>query len=81
MSQPFEKLRDGTVSAAIWRNRNEDGQIFYAVTFDRTYTDKDDKPQSTTSFSGSAILKQQRLAGLAYERIQQLIEADRAKAD
>ena len=81
MTQPFKKLRDGAVGAAIWKNTTNDGKTFYSVTYDRVYTDKDEKIGNDTSFSGSNILKQQRLAGKAYDLIKQLEAKDKAEAE
>ena len=81
MAGPHKKLRDGAVSASIWKNETKDGKIFYSVTYDRVYTDKDEKIGNDNSFSGSNILKQQRLAGKAYDLIKQLEAQDKADAE
>ena len=77
---PIDTIRDGSVKASIWRNEGQNGP-FYSVTYGRTYTGENDKPKDAHDFSGGDILKQQRLAGKAYDRIQELREADRAQSE
>ena len=65
--RPVESLRDGAIKASIWRNESENG-AFFAVTFARTYKDKDGNLQDTDSFSGAELLRLARLADKAYDR-------------
>lgn len=71
MTKPIDKIRDGALSAAIWKNQGEKS-AFYSVTFERTYTGDDGQAKSTSSFSGSDLLKISFLATKAYDRIGQL---------
>lgn len=79
MARPIQTLRDGAISASIWKNEGSNG-AFYSVTFGRTYTDDAEKPQTADSFSSSDILKVQRIAGKAYDRINELRQSDKARA-
>lgn len=72
-NKPVETLRDGALSASIWKNEGENGQ-FHSVTFARTYT-KDDISQSSDSFSANQLLTLAHLATRAYD----LIARHRAK--
>ena len=78
MSKPVSKLRDGAISAAIWKNSTDDGKHFYSVTFSRTYTDDAGNAQSSDSFSSSEILRVAHLAAHAYDRIATLRNEDQA---
>lgn len=67
---PIETHRDGAVSAKVWRNYTKEGEPFYSVTFQRTYTDpQTDKPRESASFQGTDLLKLQQLAAEAYRTI------------
>lgn len=78
-SAPVEKLRDGSISATIWRNESERGP-FYSVTFDRVYTDANGQAKSANSFSGPDLLRVSHLANTAYGRINTLKAQDRVTA-
>lgn len=67
---PIATHRDGAVSAKVWRNFSKDGDPFYSVTFQRTYTDpQNGEPRETNSFIATDVLKVQQLAGEAYRTI------------
>lgn len=68
MTQPIEKLRDGSITATIWANQNDDGKTRYSVNFTRSYL-KDDVWQETTSFSNTELLRVAHLAQQAYTAI------------
>jgi hypothetical protein len=78
--RPVETVRDGSIKAAIWKNESENG-VFFAVTFARTYKDKEGNLQDTESFSGSQLLRLARLADNAYDRTAKLAKAARAQDD
>lgn len=77
MTKPIETIRDGALSAAIWKNQGEKG-AFYSVTFERVYTGEDNQPKNVSSFSGSDLLKIALLATDAYKLILALRSADKA---
>ncbi|MBL4787391.1 MAG: hypothetical protein JKY49_18450 [Cohaesibacteraceae bacterium] len=75
---PIETLRDGAVSAKIWRNITKKGNPAYSVTFQRTYTDPATKQISESrSFRGTDILKVPQLASEAYRSIGKMRQMDR----
>lgn len=75
---PVETHRDGAVSAKIWRNHSNEGEAFYSVTFQRTFTDPaTQQPREAHSFQGTDILKVQQLASEAYQTVGRLREQDR----
>ena len=78
---PVHTIRDGAVSAKIWRNEVESQPMpFYSVTFQRTYTDEaTQKVRETHSFSNTDILKVQQLAPQAYHAVSQFRTQDRAE--
>lgn len=78
---PIATHRDGAVSAKVWRNVSREGEPFYSVTLQRTYTDpKTNEPRETNSFLGTDVLKAQHLAGEAYQTIQQERRRDKSDA-
>ncbi|MEW7006733.1 hypothetical protein [Lentilitoribacter sp. EG35] len=77
-AQPVERINDGSVNAKIWRNHSKDGKPFYNVTFARTYTHpQTGQPAETYAFSGTDVLKIQRLAEKAYHNVDRLKQQDR----
>lgn len=77
---PVETHRDGAVSAKVWRNLNKDSEPYYAVTFQRTYTDPaTNQIAESRSFGGTDILKIPGLADDAYRTIGQMRKMDKAE--
>ena len=75
---PVATHRDGAISAKIWRNTGKGGAVFYAVRFQRTFTDAaTGKARNAQSFSGTDLLKVQRLASQAYQTIGRLRGQDK----
>ena len=80
---PIQTHRDGAISAKVWRNYSNEGEPFYSVTFQRTYTDpKTKEPRETNSFLGTDVLKVQQLAAEAYRTIghERQLDKDYAKS-
>jgi hypothetical protein len=67
--KPILTIRDGALKASIWANRTDEGKTFHSVTFGRTFTDGEGQAKTSSSFSGSDLLKIARLADKAYDRI------------
>ncbi|WP_321337325.1 hypothetical protein [uncultured Cohaesibacter sp.] len=78
---PIDTIRDGAVSAKIWRNEVESQPLpFYSVTFQRTYTDQaTQQVRETHSFNRNEILKVQQLVPRAYEAVNKLRKRDRSE--
>ena len=74
-SKPVHRVRYGAVSVAIWENQSATG-AFHNATVERTYRDKEDKPQSTNSFGLTDIA----LLNLALTEAAQWINEKRASA-
>ncbi len=75
---PVATLRDGAVSAKVWRNISSDGKPHYSTTLQRTYTDpKTGAPRESQSFQGVELLKLQLLAKQAYVTESRFRERDR----
>jgi len=66
-NQPAHKIRHGSVSASIWRQDGEKGDIFN-VTFQRSYKDGDTWKNST-SFGRNNLLVLSLIAARAFEWI------------
>lgn len=71
-NKPIDKLRDGLLTATIWRNIGDDGKSRYSVTILRSYK-KGDAWKETSSFSRNELLRVSHLAGKAYDRIAEII--------
>ena len=76
-NQPVNKINDGRITAAIWKNFGEKG-AFYSVTITRSFKDEQGNYKDTDSFSGTDLLIVGRLAVRAYDAIVEMREADRA---
>ena len=48
--KPIETMRQGDVSASIWRNVSDDGKAFYNVTYQKRYQ-KDGETKYSSSFN------------------------------
>lgn len=79
-NKPVDQVRFGTVRAAIWRNVNEDGRVFYGVTVDRGYRDGKGDWQSSQSFGRDDLLVLAKVCDAAHTRICELQAEDREKA-
>lgn len=49
-SPPVHTERAGAVKADTWENKSQEGQSFFTVSVQRSYKDKQDQWQTTTSF-------------------------------
>lgn len=79
--QPIDRIRLGTVQAAIWKNTDDEGRPWYAVTLERLYRDGENKWKSTASFGRDELLSVAKVADLANTRIHELVTADRAERE
>jgi len=73
---PIERLRDGWITASIWRNSGEKG-VYYSVQITREYRTADGF-SDTTRFRSRDLPVLSILAERAYVRIQELRAADKA---
>ena len=79
MTEPILKLRDGLLSATIWKNETDTGSHRYSVSLTRSYQ-IDDQWHESNSFSRYEALRISRLAGFAYDEILLMAEADRRRS-
>lgn len=77
--RPVETIRDGAIKAAIWKNEGEKG-AFFSVTVARTYKGDDGQLHDSDSFSGTQLLHLAHVLGKAYDRVDRLAHAEKAKA-
>ncbi len=54
-NQPVHRLRIGSISAAIFENKTQDGKTFYNAQFDRSYRDGETW-KHTTSYGRDDLL-------------------------
>lgn len=76
-NKPAAKVSLYPVSAAIFRNESEKGDVYYNVTIERSYKDDQGKYQSSASFGVSDLLLVAKVANLAHSKIYELRAADR----
>jgi hypothetical protein len=67
--KPIAKVSLHPVSAAIWRNQNQKGEVFFSVTVERSYKDDAGNWQSSTSFSAGDLLLLSKVTDLAHTEI------------
>ena len=76
-NKPAAKVSLYPVSAAIFRNASEKGDVFYNVTFERSYRDEKGEYQSSSSFGLGELLLLAKVANLAHSKIYELRAGDR----
>lgn len=68
---PEKKFRAGAISATVWLNKgqrqNGEESEYRTISFDRNYTDKEGKWQSTNSLRVNDLPKAQVVLSRAYE--------------
>lgn len=85
-NKPVDRVRLGTIQAAIWRNTTDEGYARYGVTLERLYRDTNGDWQSTGSLGRDDLLPAGEVMKLAYHRVHELqtedrqIDGDAAKA-
>jgi hypothetical protein len=75
--KPASRISLHPVSAAIWRNQNQKGDVFYSVTFERSYKDEKGKWQSSATFNAGDLLLLAKVADQAHTEIHNLRANDR----
>lgn len=75
MSQPANKLRDGTLSVVIWRNPSDNGPQ-YTCNPQRSYRSGEDAWKETDSLSRDHLLAMAELLREAYRWIKMQKQAD-----
>jgi len=75
-NKPAATIRDGAISATIWKNQGEKGR-FYSVRITRSWKDKDGNYHDSNDFSGTDLLIVSRLASRAYDTVCELRQSDR----
>jgi hypothetical protein len=74
---PAAKVTLYPISAAIWRNENAKGEVFYNATFERSYKDDAGNWQSSDSFNAGDLLLLAKVADRAHSEIYKLRASDR----
>jgi hypothetical protein len=74
-TQPVHKIRHGTVSASIWRQETEKGQVFN-VTFQRSYK-SEDTWKNSSNFGRQDLLVVSLIAARAFEWIGNQIQVSK----
>lgn len=66
-NKPIHTIRDGALKVTIWQNEKAEGEGFwYEYVPGRTYTDRNDKPKTSHSFSNGDLLRFAELLRLAH---------------
>ena len=74
---PEHKVHYGRVDVAVWRRQAEDGRAWYSFTVSRSYKDRDDKWQRTSSLDEEDMLPAARALERAYDWVQEQRQAAR----
>jgi hypothetical protein len=69
---PVDRVRLGTIQAAIWENTDAEGRTRYSVTVERRYRDADGNWKSTGSFGRDECLTLAKVVDLANSRIHEM---------
>lgn len=73
INRPEKKFRAGAICATIWKNigKNKEGQEteYKTVSFERSYKDKNDEWQTTSSLRTNDLPKAAAVLNKAYEYI------------
>jgi len=67
-SPPVYTERAGLVKADVWENTSSEGKTFKTVSVQRSYKDKEDKWQTTTSFRVNDLPRLQLVLAKVYEK-------------
>ena len=78
--KPIAKIRDGALEISIWANQTEKGTRYAADGVIRSYKVGEEWKQ-TRSLSNGELLKAARLHDLAYSKILELRDAEKAKTE
>ncbi|MDY3551450.1 hypothetical protein R5W24_000526 [Gemmata sp. JC717] len=78
MSSPAIKLRDGVLSATIWRNTSTEGKTYYTVNPQRSYKAGDDTWKDSKDLNADDLLAMSELLREAYAWIKAQKRADAA---
>lgn len=76
-SAPEHKVHYGRVDVAVWRRQADDGRAWYSFSVSRSYKDRDDKWQRTTSLDEEDLLPAARALEHAYDWAQEQRQAAR----
>jgi len=79
--KPAAKVSLFPVSAAIWRNQNQKGDVFYSVTLERSFKDEKGKWQSSSTFNAGDLLVLAKVADLADTEIRKLRASDKQQPE
>lgn len=75
-NEPVARLKDRSLSIAVWRNTTEQGKVFYSVSkIKRTYKENGNYKETDT-LSGTQLLQAARLLKQAYSHIRELEQLD-----
>jgi hypothetical protein len=77
---PVATLKDGPISAKVWRNVSSEGKTYYNTTFGRVFTKANGEYGETRSFSPIDLLKIEKLASEAYRNVQWNRQQDKEAA-
>lgn len=74
-SKPIHRIRLSTISAAIFKNENADGRVFFNAKFDRSYRDGE-QWKHTKSFGRDDLLNLAKVADQVHSWIHEQQQAN-----
>jgi hypothetical protein len=74
--QPVARVSEYPISAAVWRNEKENGDVFYNFTLQRSYKDDKGEYHNTDSFGRVDALVIEKVVQRVFYKIGKLREID-----
>ena len=78
MGKPVVTVRDGAISASVFKNENGDGKAYYSTNIQRVYEDSEGNLKNTSSFNTRDLLQVSRLCQKAYDEVRVLEQSEAA---
>ena len=75
-SKPVERIRRGSLAAAIWANEADSGRTFYSASFQKTFRGTDEKWHNLQSYNLGDLPALAVLIEETYRRVCDLISVD-----
>jgi len=66
---PAKRFKSSGVEVSVWKNEGKEGSVFFTVSLQRSYKDKEGNWQSTASLRKSDLLVASHLLEKAYDFI------------
>lgn len=79
-SLPVDRIRRGSLAAAIWANEADSGRTFYSASFQKTFRGTDDQWHNLQSYNLGDLPGLAVLIDETYRRVCELVSGDATTA-